>query len=85
MQTLTQQDIMQVSGGDGFNMVFVSVDIPNSSLAAQVANLVGRLMNGQMDPGAFAQAISDAGGNIVQYMIVSPSNQGPNPFPPPAQ
>jgi hypothetical protein len=71
---------MQVSGGDGFNMVFVSVDIPNSSLAAQIANLVGRLMNGQMDPGSFAQAINDAGGNIVQYMYVAPSQQG---FPPP--
>ena len=83
MQQLSQQDIKEVSGGDGFNMTFVSVNIPNSNLAPQISNLVGRLMSGQLDPASFAQALNEAGGNIVQYMVITPNNQGPFPPPPP--
>ncbi len=77
MQQLTQQEISQVSGGDGFNLIFVSVNIPNPNMSPGVTNLVTRLMNGQMDAATFAQALNEAGGSLVQYMTVVPSCQGP--------
>lgn len=84
MQQLSLSEVSQVTGGEGFNLIYVSVNIPNPTMSPAVANLVSRLMNGQMDAGAFAQAINDAGGSLVQYMTVVPSCQGPfmGPIPP---
>lgn len=79
MQQLSLQEVKQVSGGDGFNLIFVSVNIPNPAMSPAVASLVSRLMNGQLDAASFAQALTDVGGNLIQYMSVSPGCPGPFP------
>lgn len=78
MKLLNQKNILQVSGGDGdigggFNLVYVSVNISNPSAAPAVSSLVGRLMDGQLAPSSLAQAISDAGGSLVEYLYISPN------------
>lgn len=77
MQQLTPCEISQVSGANGFNLIFVSIDVPTPSLSPAISDLVSRLMSGQMNAGAFAQALTEAGGSLVQYMTITPSCQGP--------
>ena len=85
MQQLTQQEMRQVSGSDGYNLIVVSLNVPSPSLSPEIANLVAQLMNGQMNVGTFAQALNDAGGMLVQYLTMTPACPGPFPgnCPPP--
>lgn len=72
MRTLNQQDCQAVNGGDGYRLTFVAVDIMDSGMAPQVAALVGRLLSGQSDPATIADAVSQAGGSLVEYLLIAP-------------
>ncbi len=90
MEILNQAEIEAVSGGEGINLTFVSVNVPFPGMSAAISNLVSSLMMGHIDPATFSQAINDAGGNLVQYMVITPMPQPmmpppvcPPPFPGP--
>lgn len=72
MRTLNKQDCRAVSGGDGYRLVFVSVDVMDPSMSPGVSALVGKLLSGQTDPLAIADAINQAGGSLVEYLSVTP-------------
>ncbi|MCS5709981.1 hypothetical protein [Candidatus Berkiella aquae] len=74
MRTLNQQDCLAVNGAasDGYRLTFVAVDIMDPGMAPQVAVLVGRLLSGQSDPSTIADAVSQAGGSLVEYLLIAP-------------
>ncbi len=72
MQQLTAKELHAVSGGD-YNLVFMSVIVPTPTLPPSVANLISSLMMGQLNQDAFAQTLSEVGGNMVQFLTVSPA------------
>lgn len=72
MRTLNKQDCEVISGGDGYRLMFVSVDIIDPTIAPGVSALVGKLLSGQSDPLTIADAINQAGGSLVEYLLVSP-------------
>ncbi len=84
MKQLSTLETNQISGGDGVNLTFVSINVPTPTLPPAIANLVTRLLNGQIEVSVFVEALSEAGGSLVQYMSIAPSCQGPfsGPIPP---
>jgi hypothetical protein len=81
VRLLTQDDLASVSGG--YDIVYVAANANDPFAGPSIANLVGQLVNQQMDPNQFLQSVTASGIQLREFLFFSAQNTPPVPPMPP--